>query len=294
MERMLAHVALAEGARNDRSQHHPLAQHRPTRRNSQWHLLLVLVVRSLPVAIGLLLAAACARSHLIDVRQRAGAAGRACRRRRRIPIRASASRPGCMDAGEAVVESRSSSRKTQPSAKFVGITNSDLAFTGNYAIQGNYNGYQIWDISNPEPARRSRRRTTARRRRATSRSTRTCSSCPARDSRAASTAAAQGVKDTVSKERLRGLRIFDITRHRESEERRQRADVPRLAHAHGARRSEGPGQRLHLHLRLVARPLAERAPRLRRARRPSRIRTRRSSASRSSRCRSRIRSRPRS
>ena len=27
--------------------------------------------------------------------------------------------------------------------------NSDLAFTGNYAIQGNYNGYQVWDISNP-------------------------------------------------------------------------------------------------------------------------------------------------
>ena len=41
------------------------------------------------------------------------------------------------------------SRKTPPPANFAGITNSDLAFTGNYAIQGNYNGYQIWDISNP-------------------------------------------------------------------------------------------------------------------------------------------------
>ena len=32
---------------------------------------------------------------------------------------------------------------------FHGVTNSDLAFIGNYAIQGNYNGYQVWDISNP-------------------------------------------------------------------------------------------------------------------------------------------------
>jgi hypothetical protein len=34
------------------------------------------------------------------------------------------------------------------SEQFVGVTNSDLAFTGDYAIQGNYNGYQVWDISN--------------------------------------------------------------------------------------------------------------------------------------------------
>src|SRR5579862_6201314 len=39
--------------------------------------------------------------------------------------------------------------QTPPSEKFKGITNSDLAFTGPYAIQGNYNGFQVWDISNP-------------------------------------------------------------------------------------------------------------------------------------------------
>jgi len=38
---------------------------------------------------------------------------------------------------------------TPPSQPFMGRTNSDLAFSGNYAIQGNYNGYQVWDISNP-------------------------------------------------------------------------------------------------------------------------------------------------
>ena len=32
---------------------------------------------------------------------------------------------------------------------FNGVTNSDLAFTGNYAIQGNYNGFVVWDITNP-------------------------------------------------------------------------------------------------------------------------------------------------
>jgi LVIVD repeat len=36
-----------------------------------------------------------------------------------------------------------------PPEKFVGATNSDLAFTGKYAIQGSYNGWQIWDISTP-------------------------------------------------------------------------------------------------------------------------------------------------
>ena len=34
-------------------------------------------------------------------------------------------------------------------ASSLGATNSDLAFTGNYAIQGSYNGYQVWDIPNP-------------------------------------------------------------------------------------------------------------------------------------------------
>ena len=36
-----------------------------------------------------------------------------------------------------------------PSEKFAGETSSDLAFTGHYAIQGSYNGYQVWDITNP-------------------------------------------------------------------------------------------------------------------------------------------------
>jgi len=99
---------------------------------------------------------------------------------------------------------------TPPSEKFVGVTNSDLAFTGYYAIQGNYNGYQVWNISNP------RRPTLA-----------SYAHCPASQSDvsvfgkilfvSAEAASArldcgtQGVQDTVSRERIRGIRIFDAT-----------------------------------------------------------------------------------
>jgi len=99
---------------------------------------------------------------------------------------------------------------TQPSAKFVGQTNSDLAFTGPYAIQGSYAGYQIWDISNPAHP-----------------SLKTAYYCPASQSDVSVyknllfvsgegltgrlDCGGEGVKDTVSKDRLRGLRIFDIT-----------------------------------------------------------------------------------
>ncbi len=56
--------------------------------------------------------------------------------------------PGLFDAEEAVWNLRVVSQTPPPEA-FVGVTNSDLAFTGNYAIQGNYNGMQVWDISDP-------------------------------------------------------------------------------------------------------------------------------------------------
>ena len=55
---------------------------------------------------------------------------------------------GQMDAEEATWNLRVVS-KSPPTGPFLGSTNSDLAFTGNYAIQGNYNGFQVWDVSNP-------------------------------------------------------------------------------------------------------------------------------------------------
>ena len=39
---------------------------------------------------------------------------------------------------------------TPPGEKVLGATHSDLAFSGKYAIQGNYNGFEIYDISKPE------------------------------------------------------------------------------------------------------------------------------------------------
>ena len=58
-------------------------------------------------------------------------------------------RGGAYDAQEAVWNLNVLS-KTKPSEKFVTGINSDLAFSGNYVFQGSFNGYQVWDISNPK------------------------------------------------------------------------------------------------------------------------------------------------
>jgi hypothetical protein len=118
-------------------------------------------------------------------------------------------RAGLMDAGEAAWNLRVLS-ETKPSEKFAGVTNSDLAFTGHYVIQGNYNGYQVWDITDP-------RRPVLK----------TAYLCPASQSDVSVyksllfvsgeglggriDCSTEGVKDTVSKVRLRGIRIFDVS-----------------------------------------------------------------------------------
>ena len=56
--------------------------------------------------------------------------------------------PGRWDAAQAAWNMRMVST-TPPSGSSAGATHSDLAFTGKYVIQGNYNGFEIWDISNP-------------------------------------------------------------------------------------------------------------------------------------------------
>jgi hypothetical protein len=55
---------------------------------------------------------------------------------------------GVFDAGEAISNLRLVSA-TPPPAAFLGKTNTDLAFIGNYVFQGSYHGFQIWDISTP-------------------------------------------------------------------------------------------------------------------------------------------------
>jgi len=55
---------------------------------------------------------------------------------------------GLFNAGEATSNMKVTAKAVSPPG-FLGITNSDLAFTGKYAIQGNYNGPVVWDISDP-------------------------------------------------------------------------------------------------------------------------------------------------
>ncbi len=114
-----------------------------------------------------------------------------------------------MDAAEAVWNLGVLS-KTPPPEEFVDKTNSDLAFISHYAVQGNYNGYQVWDIANPRhPVLKD------------------AYVCPASQSdvsvyknllfvsgenlSARLDCGTEGVEDTVSAQRLRGIRIFDIT-----------------------------------------------------------------------------------
>jgi hypothetical protein len=123
---------------------------------------------------------------------------------RRVGLKA-----GLHDAGEAIWNLGKLSTTPAPEG-FAGVTNSDLAFSGKYAIQGNYNGFMIWDMTNP-------------RRPALVKSY----LCPASQSDVSvyknllfvsaegltgrTDCGTQGVEDTVSTVRVRGLRVFDIT-----------------------------------------------------------------------------------
>ncbi len=148
----------------------------------------------------LLLGAACARSTpappptpVVDPRNDA-----------RVGLKA-----GLMNAGEAISNMKVVSKAVSPPG-FLGVTNSDLAFSGNYVIQGNYNGPVIWDVSNPAQPQLV-----------------VAFTCPASQNDVSvyknlmfMSAEANngrvdclpgGVPDTVSALRVRGVRIFDIS-----------------------------------------------------------------------------------
>ena len=118
-------------------------------------------------------------------------------------------RAGKYDAQTALLNMRLVAT-AQPPQRFVDGVNSDLAFLGNYVFQGSFNGWQVWDISDPaHPKIRQEY------------------FCPASQSdvsvyrnllfvSAESNSARldcsdKGVQDTVSHDRIRGIRIFDIT-----------------------------------------------------------------------------------
>jgi hypothetical protein len=117
--------------------------------------------------------------------------------------------PGLFDAGVAIWNLELLSA-TPPADDFVGVTNSDLAFKGPYAIQGNYNGFMVWDIRDPASPELV-----------------TEYLCPASQSDVSVyedllfvsgeglggrlDCGTGGVPERVSQERLRGIRIFDIS-----------------------------------------------------------------------------------
>ena len=126
-------------------------------------------------------------------------------------------RPGWKDAGVAARGVRLVGHADRPEGFYnpsdVGdphYWNSDLAFKGNLVFQGSFNGIQVWDITTP--SRPTLKGTLA---------------CPGgqgdvsvlgnllfysvEETRGRLDCGDQGVADTVSAERFRGVRIFDIT-----------------------------------------------------------------------------------
>jgi hypothetical protein len=166
--------------------------------------------------VGALTLASCATSSSGTTSGESGTPGEASMTRAQVT---SASQPspdprvgleaGRWEYGEAIWNLRLLSTTPSPEP-FAEATNSDLAFLDHYAIQGNYNGFQVWDISDP-----------------TSPTLRKGYFCPASQSDVSVyrnllfvsgeglsgriDCGGQGVQDSVSDERLRGIRIFDIS-----------------------------------------------------------------------------------
>jgi hypothetical protein len=126
-------------------------------------------------------------------------------------------RAGYLDAGQAAWNLRLVTAVPRPQGFFnpqqpgdFAFANADLGFSGNYVFQGGYNGVQVWDISNPDAPR-----------------IRGTIVCPGgqgdvslyrnllfmsvEETRSRVDCGGQGVQDTVSADRFRGVRIFDIT-----------------------------------------------------------------------------------
>ena len=125
-------------------------------------------------------------------------------------------RAGWMDAAQAAWNLRLVSTSA-PAAEFIpaepgdfNYMNSDLAFQGHYVIQGNFRGFQVWDVSDPAHPSRTLMQL-----------------CPDMQSDVSvhghllfvsgeslngrTDCGTQGIQDTVSADRFRGIRIYDIS-----------------------------------------------------------------------------------
>ena len=98
---------------------------------------------------------------------------------------------------------------TPPTGKVLGATHSDLAFSGNLAIMGNYNGFEIFDISNPsKPVLVQTYLCPASQNDVSVYRNLLFMSSEATNSRV--DCGFEGVPEPVSKLRVRGIRVFDI------------------------------------------------------------------------------------
>jgi hypothetical protein len=116
---------------------------------------------------------------------------------------------GLWDAGQAAWNMQLVSL-TPPGPKVLGATHSDLAFSGKYVIQGNYNGFEIYDVTNPiKPMLVNSYLCPASQNDVSVYKHLVFMSSESGSSR--TDCGFGGVPEPVSKDRVRGIRIFDIS-----------------------------------------------------------------------------------
>lgn len=161
-------------------------------------MLLTYRTRSLTLVLGLIALGACGKSSAPV------AAAPTPQKDPRVGLRA-----GKDNAGEAQWNLKILTN-AKPPERFIGATNSDISFTGNYAIQGNYNGPVIWDISTPgQPKLKAAFYCPASQNDVSVYKNLMFVSAEAMNGRV--DCMGGGVQDTVSKDRFRGVRVFDIS-----------------------------------------------------------------------------------
>jgi hypothetical protein len=118
-------------------------------------------------------------------------------------------KPGLWDAEQAAWNMQLISL-TPPGPKVLGATHSDLAFSGKYVIQGNYNGFEIYDVTNPmKPVLANSYLCPASQNDVSVYKNLLFMSAESESGRL--DCKAGGIQEPVSSERIRGLRIFDIS-----------------------------------------------------------------------------------
>jgi hypothetical protein len=126
-------------------------------------------------------------------------------------------KPGWNDAGETILNMELVAHRPRPEGFFradalgdFALINSDLAFRGNYVFQGSFHGFQIWDISNPSnPTLRLAFPCQGGQGDPSVYGNLLFTSVEMPDGRV--DCGSQGVTDSVSADRFRGVRIFDIS-----------------------------------------------------------------------------------